>query len=150
MFFIHITGGLVAIVAGYLSYYFPKGLPAHRLSGKVFVISMLVMSGSATLIGIFHPEGESSDVFAGLVTMYFVLTAWMVVRKNLREAKSLIALAFVTALIGSLTAILSTSIQLQTGKAEFGGVPGLVFGIVLALAAVLDLRFLYKGKLSAA
>jgi uncharacterized membrane protein len=43
---VHITGGIVAIVAGFVALYALKGASVHRKAGLVFVYAMVVMASS--------------------------------------------------------------------------------------------------------
>jgi uncharacterized membrane protein len=70
---IHIAAGGLALVLGALALMARKGGRLHRRSGVLFVYAMVVMAGSAAVLG---------NVGGGLMTIYFVSTAWMTVRPD--------------------------------------------------------------------
>jgi hypothetical protein len=58
-----------------------KGGRAHRLSGTVFFVSMLVMAGLADYLAVAIPE-QIPNLFIGTFTIYLVATAWLTVRRK--------------------------------------------------------------------
>lgn len=69
---VHIVAGALSLLSGAAAAVLRKSSPAHVLTGKVFVASMLLMSGTGAIVAFFRPEGAS--VVAGLLTFYAVLT----------------------------------------------------------------------------
>jgi len=49
---LHVLGGTIAIVSGYVALYALKGAQLHRKSGTIFVYAMLVMSLSGAEIAV--------------------------------------------------------------------------------------------------
>jgi uncharacterized membrane protein len=47
---IHIIGGSLAIISGFIAIFAVKGLKLHRRSGAIFFYSMLVLGLSGTVI----------------------------------------------------------------------------------------------------
>src|SRR5436190_22961328 len=76
---IHIAAGGFAIVLGTVALLVKKGGTIHRRSGLLFVCAMLVMGTSASILG-FRKSATDANVFAGLMTAYFVGTALTTVR----------------------------------------------------------------------
>jgi uncharacterized membrane protein len=76
---IHIAAGGLAIVLGAIALLAKKGGNIHRRSGLLFVYAMLVLGATAALLG-FRKSPTDGNVFGGLMTVYFVLTALMTVR----------------------------------------------------------------------
>src|SRR5437868_2678607 len=76
---IHIAAGGLAIVLGGIALSAPKGGTIHRRSGQFFVCAMLVMGTSASIMG-FRKSPTDSNVFAGFMVAYFVVTALTTVR----------------------------------------------------------------------
>lgn len=70
---IHIAAGGLAIVLGAVALSVRKGGSIHRRSGLLFVYAMLVMGFTAAILGV--RTGATGNVFAGLMTAYFVMTA---------------------------------------------------------------------------
>src|SRR3954463_16768500 len=70
---IQITAGFIAIVLGFTALAASKGGVTHRRVGELFVYALLVMGFSASLLGL-RKSWTDSNVFAGLMCAYFVLT----------------------------------------------------------------------------
>ena len=77
--FVHIGGGALSIITGWVTVLSRKGERLHRRFGTLFVIFMLVMGIAATYLGAVIPE--ASNVTGGLFAVYLVLTAWMAARR---------------------------------------------------------------------
>lgn len=77
--FVHIAGGALSIMTGWVAVLSRKGEPLHRLFGTLFVVFMLVMGIAATYLGAVIPE--ASNVTGGLFAIYLVITAWMAARR---------------------------------------------------------------------
>lgn len=80
-FGLHIAGGTIALFSGTIAAFSPKGRPLHRAAGNVFFVSMLVMGVFAIHLAIVRP-GQIANVIGGLLTLYFVATAWLTVRRK--------------------------------------------------------------------
>src|SRR3982751_3459504 len=76
---IHIAAGGLAIVLGAIALLVKKGGTIHRRSGLLFVCSMLVLGTAAALLG-FRKNPTDANVFGGLMTVCFVVTALTTVR----------------------------------------------------------------------
>src|SRR5437870_13451341 len=76
---IHIAAGGLAIVLGAVALLVKKGGTIHRRSGLLFVCYMLVLGTTAALLG-FRKSPTDGNVFGGLMTIYFVVTALIAVR----------------------------------------------------------------------
>lgn len=75
---LHILGGALALISGYVALSAAKGAATHRKSGMVFVYAMVLMSLTGALIALLHAEPIS--VVAGLMTFYMVATGMRTVR----------------------------------------------------------------------
>src|SRR5918993_435525 len=85
---IHVTAGGLALVLGAVALLAKKGGTVHRRSGTLFVSIMLVMGISAAILGLRNGPADG-NVIAGLVTVYFVGTAWTTVRPASRWTRRL-------------------------------------------------------------
>src|SRR5437764_15193390 len=70
---VHILGGAIAIVSGFVALYALKGAQLHRKSGTIFVYAMLSMSLSGALMA--GARAQAGNTLAGLMTTYLVITA---------------------------------------------------------------------------
>lgn len=70
----HICAGTLALLSGVAAMSFRKGSHQHRLTGNVFVISMLSLSASGAYLGFM--KHQTLNGLQGVVTFYLVATAW--------------------------------------------------------------------------
>jgi len=146
---LHITGGIVGLLSGTVAMSFRKGSPGHRLSGNVFVVSMLIMGLCGSTLALM--KHQMNNVFGGLLTFYLITTAWLTGRR--RDGQTTLldwgALVFGIAIGASL---LTLGILVARGLAvPEAGVPlGMYFfmGTIPLLAAAGDLRMLLRGGIS--
>lgn len=75
---VHIAGGSLALLAGFVALYAAKGAAWHRKSGMLFVYSMVAMAISATAMAAL--EGQIGNFIGGLLATYMVGTALATVR----------------------------------------------------------------------
>jgi uncharacterized membrane protein len=144
---IHIAAGGLAIVLGAAALLARKGGTIHRRSGLLFVCAMLVLGISAATLG-FRKSPTDSNVFGGLMTVYFVVTALTTVRpaSPWTRASNIAAL--------TVAAGLST-LDIIGGVKAFNSPRGLLNGVpffmlffiatVMMLAAIGDAHILRFG-----
>lgn len=135
----HLISGTVAVGAGFVALAAPKGRPWHRMAGRVFVPSMLLMAVSGTALACLKPMPIA--IIAGLLTIYLLLTAWLTVRVQVRQ-RLWMSMLMVVGLVLAVAALL-LGVQSQSGQ----GVPFYFFAGLAGLAAALDLRLLLGGTL---
>jgi len=132
---VHVAAGLLAILAGYVAIFAPKGGDLHRRSGTLFVYAMIVMGVGAVVVGALRgTEGLSG----GPLAAYFVITALTTVRPVDRR----IDLAL---LAGVLSISALSYAGAMEGRSSIGGAPVgmIVFVATVALLAGLgDIRAL--------
>jgi len=139
----HVTGGVIAIVTGFVALYAFKGGALHRRSGMVFVYAMLVMSLTGAVVAVGRP-GAAMNIPAGLITAYLVVTSLVTVgqpspqREQVERAAMLAGFALGT---GSLVAAL---VQGALGRPQFT-FPLLMFAGLALGAARGDLRMIRAG-----
>ena len=80
--YLHVGAGSVGLLSGAAALVFRKGSPLHRLAGKTFVVSMLIMSSIGASVAPFLPTPERASVLAGVLTFYLVLTSWAAVKRR--------------------------------------------------------------------
>jgi len=135
---IHIAAGGLAIVLGAIALLAKKGGNIHRRSGLLFVYAMLVLGATAALLG-FRKSPTDGNVFGGLMTVYFVLTALMTVR----------AVSPWTRRIN--VAMLMVAVGLAVFNSPRGVLNGVPFPMhffiagVMILAAIGDVRIMLAG-----
>jgi uncharacterized membrane protein len=147
----HIAAGGIALLFGAAALVFRKGSRRHQLTGKAFVVSMLVMATSGAYLA-FSLQVMLS-IIGGLLTFYLVATAWATVARSagppgLVEAGALLGALFIggVSLLSGFEAANS-----ETGLKD-GFPPGqyFMFGTIALLAAAGDGRLIVRGGLTGA
>ncbi|MDH4261092.1 MAG: hypothetical protein OEW16_12445 [Gammaproteobacteria bacterium] len=146
---VHFAAGLMSIAAGTVALSVVKGGRLHKQSGLIFSWAMVVLGLTAAGIGTY--ENRPGQVFGGLLAAYLVFTAMTTVKPlrgiGQRFNLALMILAFACAmalLYGGVTEWLDPAVQV-VGRPRV--VPPLVFGTVILLAAIGDLRAIRAGGL---
>lgn len=144
---VHIAAGSVALIAGFISLFAPKGARLHRKSGLIFVGAMVVMGLTGAAVAALL--GENGNVLGGMLAAYLVVTAVTTVRafpgsRWVDLAAMTVALAF-----GLVGVTVGLDI-LARGEFVEKGVPApmyLFMGTVALAAAVSDVRVIRFGSL---
>jgi uncharacterized membrane protein len=148
---IHIIGGSIAIIAGFISAFAVKGLKLHRKSGMIFVYSMVVLSLTGAVIATLRHQ--TPNIIGGSLSFYMVITAFLAVRPRDQWSRWSDGGAF---LIGGTVAAFSIKVgldALNTATGTINGVPAgmmLFFGVVALVAALGDVRMMRAGGLQGA
>ena len=147
---IHIIGGGLGLLSGYVALYATKGATLHRKSGIVFVYSMLTMTLFGSLMAaVENNQWTSVNVSAATLTSYLVITALTTVRPFSAGGRWLDLGGMLLASALALTD-LTFGLQAIAGGGRRNGVPAFpffMFGMVALLASVGDLRLLRSGTL---
>ena len=151
--YLHIGAGSVGILSGAAAFVFRKGTPLHRLIGKIFVISMLIMSGIGAVVAPFLPTPERASVIAGILTFYLVLSSWMAVKRKPGELGKFDHGLLLTSLSITGAGAYFFWLAMQSPRGMLDGQPGaafLMFVIIGSLAAVGDLRLIIQRGVTGA
>lgn len=135
MLYVHIIAGLLAILAGFVALFAPKGRYLHRRSGQVFVVAMVAMLGFGAIMAIFFADAQANGIGA-LFTIYLVLTALLTVKRPVREVRGLTrGLALFAGALGiiALTGLPSPN--------------AILFSAIAFACAASDFRMLRKGAI---
>jgi len=147
---IHIAGGVIALLLGAVAVAIRKGSGTHVTSGTWFCAAMLVLGVTASILAPFKSPPDSP--IGGIMACYFVATAWMAARRRSgtpgRFEKIACAIVLVIA-----AAIIGAGFKAALSPTPHSGPPGpgalLAIGGICLIAGLLDLRFIIRGKLSA-
>jgi uncharacterized membrane protein len=148
---IHIIGGSIAIVAGFISVFAVKGLKLHRKSGMIFVYSMVVLSLTGAVIAILR--NQPPNIIGGSLALYMVITAFLTVRPRDGRSRWIDAAALVVGITVAAAAIKFGFDAANTATGNMNGVPAgmmFFFGAVATLAALGDIRMMRSGGLQGA
>ncbi|MDH3525348.1 MAG: hypothetical protein OES32_17380 [Acidobacteriota bacterium] len=142
---LHIAGGVVGLLAGYLALFSAKGARVHRKSGLVFVFAMLTMG--LTGAGIAAVEGVEVSVVAGLSAAYLAWTAWSSVRPPPSASRRLdLGVALVGIAVGGIGLMLGIVTLGSPGGTRDGmpAFPFFILGLPALLGGLSDLRWLRR------
>ena len=143
---IHIAAGGLAIILGAVALSVKKGGTVHRRSGRLFVYAMLVLGISAAILGV--RKGATGNVFSGLTTAYFVITALTAVRPESQGTRRITVVALVVAVGLAFLDIVAGVQAFQSPGGWRNGAPfQMLFFLatVMILAAAGDLRVVRFG-----
>jgi len=143
---IHIAAGGLAIILGAVALSVKKGGTVHRRSGRLFVYAMLVLGISAAILGV--RKGATGNVFSGLTTAYFVITALTAVRPESQGTRRITVVALVVAVGLAFLDIVAGVQAFQSPGGWRNGAPfQMLFFLatVMSLAAAGDLRVVRFG-----
>jgi hypothetical protein len=142
----HICGGAVGLISGTAAMIFRKGSPRHILTGRIFVLSMLLMGAAAVPLAVLNHE--PSNISGGIFTIYLIGTAWLTAKRKDGERSRWDWIALLIPLtLGTLSWLNGLTI-VRSGASSQNGVPvGMIFfmGSVMLLAAAGDVRMLIGG-----
>ena len=145
---LHIAGATAALISGPAAMILKKGGRLHRLTGNVFFVSMLVMTGIGAVVApMLH---DPFSAVGGAFGFYLTATGWAaVIRPAGRIARfEPLALAFILA-VGAATVMLVN--RGMTDPASLNGQPwqaGAVFAALCALAAAADISMILRRGVS--
>nr|WP_281721923.1 hypothetical protein [Nitrosomonas nitrosa] len=142
---LHAAAGVTGMLSGATALSVVKGSPLHKRAGTVFVIAMGATAASGAYLGVITQE--FGNIIAGVLTLYVLITAWMTVRRPEGEVGKFEIGAFAFATIGALVATYGAAVALQDPEALLGGIPAIVFAVVITLMAGADLSVLIRGGL---
>jgi hypothetical protein len=141
---IHIGGGLIALLSGAVAAAMRKGGAMHARAGTCFVASMLVLGATASILEPFRsPPGSP---VGGIMVCYFVATSWVAARRRDGTTGAFEIIACAAAL--GMAALMAWGGF--TGATTPAG-PGPVFALagMCLLAGLLDLNAILRAKLTA-
>ena len=145
LMWVHIAGGSLALLSGSIAATAGKGGLLHVRAGTWFAASMLVLGVTATVLARLQEEPESG--LGGIVTCYFVATAWVTARCRDGTTGRFEIIACALA-VGAAAAIASGGLAGATTPAGRG--PVFALAAMCLLAGLLDLNAILRAKLTPA
>jgi uncharacterized membrane protein len=145
---IHIAAGGLAIVLGAAALVARKGGTIHRRSGLLFVCAMFALGVSAAILGFRKSGPTDSNVFGGLMTVYFIATSWTTVRPVSRWTRPLNVAALTVAVVLATIDIMGGVKAFNSPRGSLNGVPFFMLfflATVMILAAIGDVRVMRFG-----
>lgn len=140
---IHIAGGILALVGGAAAVAARKGGPLHARAGSLFFASMLVLGVTASILEPFRsPPGSP---IGGIMVCYFVATSWVAARRRDGTTGRFEILAC-AAVLGMAALMVWGGLTGSTTPAGAG--PVFALGGICLLAGLLDLNAILRAKLT--
>lgn len=140
----HVAAGLVALVAGAVALAARKGGSWHARAGTAFVVAMLVLGVSASILD--TQKTPPASPLGGLFVCYFIATSWAAARRRdgtsggFEKAACAVGLALGVLMIwGAYTG--------TAAPTPVGNGPIFIMGAVCLLGGLLDLSVILRGRL---
>ena len=144
---LHILGGLLSLIAGTVAMTARKGERWHRVSGNVFTLAMLTLATSGFWLAIL--KSQVSNIVASVLTFYLIGSAWLAGRR--RDGTGVLDWTGLILSLSCAAGVLTLGVRaLRSGGTDNGAPPAMsfIFGGILLLAAVGDIRVLARGGVS--
>lgn len=147
---IHIAGGMLALVTGAIAFAVRKGGGMHVSAGTWFCVAMFVLGVTASILAPLKSPPDSP--VGGIMVCYFVATAWMAARRRSGTPGRFEKIACAIVLLMAI-AIIGEGVKLALSPTPPSAPPGagvlLALGTLCLLAGLGDLKFILRGKASA-
>jgi uncharacterized membrane protein len=145
----HVSAGTLGLLSGTAAMSFRKGSRRHRVTGTVFVVSMLCLAASGAYLGFI--KHQELNGMMGVLTIYLVATAWWTARRRDGEVGIFdLGVLIVPLAVGAGLASYGLE-ALNSQAASKSGYPAqayFVFGSLALLFAAGDVRMLMRGGVS--
>src|SRR6185295_20352454 len=146
---VHVGGGILGVLAGFMAMLVRKGGRLHRAAGNAFVASMLLMAASGAYLAV--TRSQRLNIVAGTFTFYLVATAWQTVRRRAGETGRLeLALLFAGLAVGACALAFGWQAGQRPGRHGEAAAAYFIFGSVALLAVAGDARLQLRGGVTGA
>jgi hypothetical protein len=150
----HVSGGVLGIGSGVVALSARKGAHLHRLAGKIFLASMLIMASmgaylAVTLRATAFPRLGTAIV--GVLTFNLVASAWLTVRRKgggTGTPELISMLINVAAMMVALALAVAAATQPQGVLDGVTFVPYVIVAAAALFVSVLDVRVYRRGGVS--
>jgi uncharacterized membrane protein len=145
---VHIVAGALGLLCGFAALFASKGSAAHRASGRLFVYSMVTMALLGAGIAAVWGRAAATNVPAGLLTAYLVVTALTTVAPP-RAGAGAFALALMLVAVGVCASMswFGAGAIARGGRGVWMAIPAFTFAAIAALGTAGDFRVLRSGPL---
>ena len=141
----HAAAGALGIITGIIALLTRKGGRTHIVAGRIFVAAIVTTAVSATWLAI--KSEEFGFIGAGVLVVYFMLTAWMAVKRPENRSGWFEVGAFLAAAAGAALMYVAW-LEARQSPELFNGLPILIFAIVATLCALGDLSVVLRRGLA--
>ncbi|MFK7859681.1 MAG: hypothetical protein AB8B64_12705 [Granulosicoccus sp.] len=139
--FLHIITGTLAVSSGLLGLFVSKGSVTHRIAGRVFTCTMILLG--CTGIALAQQVPMAISAVAGGVIIHLVITGSLAVRSKTCALQLIDSAAPIASLAISLTSLAFAREAWDSAsglKDGFSAMPYGFFGALMLLVAALDLK----------
>lgn len=144
LLWVHVAGGIAALLAGSLAAAAGKGGTVHVRFGTWFFGSMLILGASAAILAWVKEDPDPGH--GGLLTCYFVATGWTAARR--RDGRTGRFEVVACALVLAAAAMILWSAFAGAATTPAGRAPLIASAAVCLLAGLLDLNAILRRKLT--
>jgi hypothetical protein len=148
---LHISGGLVGLVAGGAALSLRKGGRWHRRAGTAFFVAMLTMGAVAAVTAPFTTQ--PGNWVGAVFTMYLVATGWATVKRPAQVFGRPESIAVLVPMIAAVACLLGGWKAMMSPTGLLDGLPAapmFMLGAVAALAAMLDVKVIVRNGVAGA
>ena len=146
-YLIHIVGGCLVVLAGYIALYVRKGGPLHRRTGTLFLYAMLVTAVFGMIISAVRDVAPAINIPAGALTTYLIITSLIALRPSVAGSRWLNVGGLVVALVICVASFTFAFQAIANGGTRKGmpAFPFFIFGVPALFAAIGDVRVIRSG-----
>ena len=148
---IHVAGGMVALVSGAVAMAVRKGGSLHMRVGTAFCVAMFALGLTASILSPLKTPAESP--IGGIMVCYFVATAWLAARGRNGVPGRYEQVACAIGLLVAAAIFYGAFERALAPAGTFTGPPNaavlFVMGSFCLVAVLGDVRFLLRGTLDA-
>jgi hypothetical protein len=146
-YLVHIVGGCLVVLAGYIALYARKGATLHKRSGTLFLYAMLVTAIFGMVIAAVRDVAPAINIPAGALTTYLVITSLAALRPGLADARWLNVGGLLVVLAICLASFTFAFEAIANGGMRKGmpAFPFFIFGVPALFAAIGDIRVIRSG-----
>src|SRR5437773_7366961 len=146
---VHLLGGALAIIAGFVALFSVKGAVLHRKVGMLFVFAMIALTSTGVVMAAYNADVGS--VVGGSLAAYLVITALITVRPAGTWSRTLTVAPMLVALAAGVVSVWFAFVALASEKGTAHGIPAWVYFVFAAsflAGAAGDFRVTRSGGLT--
>jgi len=146
---IHALSGTIGILAGFATLLVEKATPRHMTLGTVFVIAMLFLGVSGSLVA--YSRSISLSLINGLLLCYLIGSSWLTINNKANKPQIIEKMLAVIplGLCFSLIHFAQVAAESPTGKLDSFSAPVFYFfAFIAGISFVSDIVYFMKGGYS--
>jgi hypothetical protein len=148
---VHIAGGAIGILTGWIASASKKGQKLHRISGQTFFVAMFVSYLIAACVAPFLDDGARPNTVAGILALYLLLSGVAAARRRQFKASQAERMGLLVALFTTAIGAWFAFESHQDPAGSLDGSPPEAFAVFIitgCFAIFGEVRVLMRGRLS--